>query len=150
METTMAGREYWQDVLRVGGATALPRWTRTPMAGVGTHGVEVPDDVVAGLDRLAGELGVPLDALVLAAHATVLSALSGEADVVTGVVTGGQTLPCRLSTAPATWRQLVHETAQVRALLVEHGDVPIDELGGSWASLDRRSRQCSQSAGRRN
>jgi amino acid adenylation domain-containing protein len=128
METTMAGREYWQDVLRVGGATALPRWTRTPVMGVGTHGVEVPDDVVAGLDRLAGELGVPLDALVLAAHATVLSALSGEADVVTGVVTGGQTLPCRLGTAPATWRELVHETAQVRALLVEHGDVAIDEL----------------------
>jgi non-ribosomal peptide synthetase component F len=128
METTAAGREYWQDVLRVGGATALPRWTRTPVAGVGTHGVEVPDDVVAGLDRLAGELGVPLEALVLAAHATVLSALSGEADVVTGVVTDGQTLPCRLGTAPATWRELVHETAQVRALLVEHGGVAIDEL----------------------
>ena len=71
---------------------------------------------------------MPLDALVLAAHATVLSALSGEADVVTGAVTGGQTLPCRLGTAPATWRELVHETAQVRALLVEHGDVAIDEL----------------------
>ena len=48
METTMAGREYWQDVLRVGGATALPRWTRTPVMGVGTHGVEVPDDVRGG------------------------------------------------------------------------------------------------------
>ncbi len=128
---TTAGREYWTAVLRAGGATTLPRWTATPAAGpatVDSHEIPVPGDLVAGLARRADELGVPPAALVLAAHARVLAALTGETEVVTGLTTTGRTLPCRLATAAATWRQLVRGAAQVQADLAEHRDVAVEEL----------------------
>jgi membrane-associated protease RseP (regulator of RpoE activity) len=41
---------------------------------------------VVGLRRLAEELAVPLRSVLLAAHAKVLAALSGEREVTTGYV----------------------------------------------------------------
>ena len=44
--------------------------------------------------------------MLLAAHAKVLAALSGEREVVTGyvAVAGSPPLPCRLTTEPEPWR----------------------------------------------
>ena len=62
----------------------------------------IPDELATPLRRLAHELGVPLSSVLLAAHAKVLAALSGERDVTTGYVpvNGGRPLPCRLTTEP--------------------------------------------------
>jgi amino acid adenylation domain-containing protein len=128
METTTVGREYWRDVLVAGGATAVPRWASAPAPGVGEQELAVPDDVVAGLSQLAAELGVPVGATVLAAHAAVLAALSGETDVVAGLVAGGRVLPCRLTTGPETWRDLVRGVARVQAQVAEHGSVEVEDL----------------------
>ena len=83
-----AGREFWRGVLLAGGFTAIPRWTLDPVPGVGEHEATIPDDLVAALRRLADELAVPLSSVLLAAHAKVLAALSGEREVATGYVTG--------------------------------------------------------------
>ncbi|MCO1657715.1 non-ribosomal peptide synthetase [Pseudonocardia humida] len=130
MEKTTVDREFWRDVLRAGGATALPRWTSTPTAGAAAHEAAVPADVVAGLHRLADELDVPVGALLVAAHAKVLTALAGETEVVTGypAAAGGPALPCGLTTAPGTWRELVREVAGVVARLRVHAGVDVDEL----------------------
>lgn len=82
-----ADREYWRAVLLAGGFTAIPRWTLDPVTGVGEHEATIPDGVVAALGRLAKGLVVPLDSVLLAAHAKVLAALSGEREVATGFVT---------------------------------------------------------------
>src|SRR5450755_1772276 len=125
-----AGREFWRGVLVAGGFTAIPRWTLDPVAGVVEHEATVPDDLVAALGRLADELAVPLGSVLLAAHATVLAALSGERGVVTGYVAvrGGQPLPCRLTIEPDSWRTVLLDTHRVESELLSHKDFPVDEL----------------------
>ncbi|MEU9319725.1 amino acid adenylation domain-containing protein [Streptomyces sp. NPDC048295] len=125
-----ADREFWRDVLVAGGFTEIPRWTLDPVQGVGEHEVPVPDDVVAALERLAEELAVPLGSVLLAAHAKVLAALSGEHEVATGYAgtEGGRPLPCRLTTEPGSWRTLLLDAHRVASDLLSHKDFPVDEL----------------------
>ncbi|NXY97490.1 amino acid adenylation domain-containing protein [Streptomyces sp. BR123] len=124
------GRDFWHRVLLSGGSTTLPRWTHAPAAGVATHEEPVPEEVAAGLRRRASELAVPLTTLLLAAHARVLAALSGEREVTAGYVAapGDPVLPCRLDTAPESWRGLVAEVHGVESALREHGGYPVEAL----------------------
>ena len=64
------------------------------MTGVAEHEATIPDDLVAALRRLADELAVPLSSVLLAAHAKVLAALSGEREVATGYVAGAAAARC--------------------------------------------------------
>ena len=84
---------------------------------------------MAASRRLADELDVPLSSVLLAAHAKVLSALSGERHVVTGYVSWDRPpLPCRLTTEAESWRELLLDTHRVEAQLLSHADFPLDEL----------------------
>ncbi|MFD4997440.1 non-ribosomal peptide synthetase [Streptomyces buecherae] len=123
-------REYWRKVLTAGGFTAIPRWTPDPVTGVADQETEVPDDLATALRRRADELGVPPHTLLLAAHARVLAALSGERTVRTGYTTPrpGPALPCRLTTAPTTWRELVAEARGVEAELLTHQGCAVADL----------------------
>jgi amino acid adenylation domain-containing protein len=125
-----ASRAFWRGVLVAGGFTAIPRWTLHPVTGVAEHEATIPDDLVAALRRLADELAVPLSSVLLAAHAKVLAALSGECEVATGYVPaeGGQPLPCRLTTAPDSWRTLLLDTHRVESELLSYKDFPVDDL----------------------
>ena len=129
METpAKAGREYWRRVLAAGGSTAIPRWTLDPVPGVGECTVALPD---AGAMALRGPAGEPVSsgAVVLAAHAVVLAALSGERDVVTGYVAAGdRVLPCRLATEAGPWRSLVAEAARAEGELLRHAEVAVEDL----------------------
>ena len=82
-------------MLHAGGPTAIPRWTLRPGPGVAEHEAAIPGDLVAALRRLADELAVPLSSVLLAAHAKVLAALSGEHEVMTGYVAGAGASRCR-------------------------------------------------------
>jgi amino acid adenylation domain-containing protein len=126
-----AGREFWRGVLVAGGFTPIPRWTRDRAPGIGEHEARIPDDLVVALRRLTDELGVTPGSALLAVHAKVLAALSGEGDVVTGYVpaTGVEPLPCRLSTAPDSWRKLLWETGRVESELRAHQHFPVHVLG---------------------
>ncbi|MFD7944896.1 amino acid adenylation domain-containing protein, partial [Streptomyces sp. NPDC059744] len=125
-----ADREFWRTVLLAGGSAAVPRWTLDPVPGVGEHEAAVPDDAVAALGRLAKDLAVPLDSVLLAAHTKVLAALSGEPEVATGYVTveGGRPLPCRLTTDPGSWRTLLLDAHRAASDLLLHKDFPVDDL----------------------
>ena len=102
-------REFWRGVLVAGGFTAIPRWSRDPVAGIAVQEAKIPDDLAARLRRLAEELVVSAGSVLLAAHAKVLAALSGEREVATGYVCQkcGQPLLCRLTTEPSSWRGLL-------------------------------------------
>ena len=90
----------------------------------------VPDDVADTARGLVRQLSVPVSALLLAAHAKVLAALSGEQEVVTGYAAGvrGEPLPCRLTVAPGTWRALVSTAQHAEAELLAHREFPVDDL----------------------
>ena len=123
-------REYWQKLLAAEAFTAIPRWAVKPAVGVAEHEEAIADDLAEKLRRLADEMSVSLDSVLLAAHAKVLSALSGEKDVLTGyvAVAGGQPLPCQLSTKPESWRSLLVDAQRVEQELLRHKQFPVDEL----------------------
>ena len=125
-----AGRDFWRDVLLSTGVTAIPRWSTDPVPGVGEHEATIPDDLVAALRRLSDQLEVPLSSVLLAAHAKVLTALSGERQVATGYVAveDGQPLPCLLTSEPDSWRALLLETRRAESELMTHRDFPVDDL----------------------
>ncbi|AWZ08029.1 MULTISPECIES: non-ribosomal peptide synthetase [unclassified Streptomyces] len=124
-------REFWHGVLAAGsGFTPLPRWTRVPVAGVAEYETPVPAIQATALRRLAEDLAVPLDCVLLTAHAKVLAALSGEQEVTTGYVAavGGRPLPCRLTTGPGSWRTLLQHTRHALAQVLAHQDFPVEDL----------------------
>src|SRR5947209_11100033 len=82
------GRKFWRGVLLAGGFTAIPRWTLDPVPGLGEHEAAIPGDLLAALGPIAEEMAVPFRSVLLAAHAKVLAALSGEPEVAAGYVTG--------------------------------------------------------------
>jgi amino acid adenylation domain-containing protein len=116
-------------VLDAGGRTVVPRWTLEPVPGEAEVRVELPAGLDARVRRLAGRVGVPRSAVLLAAHAKVLAALSGEADVSTGfLVAHRRALPCAVSTAPESWSDLLREAWRAEAGLRAHGDFPLEDL----------------------
>src|SRR5260370_29471587 len=123
------GREFWRGVLLGGGFTAVRQWTLDPVAGVGEHKARMPDELVAALRRLANDLAVPLSSVLLAAHAKVLGALSGEHEVCTGyAVEGCSPLLLRMTTEPHSWRAMLLETNRAESELLSHRGFPVDDL----------------------
>ncbi|MDH3680552.1 MAG: amino acid adenylation domain-containing protein [Acidimicrobiia bacterium] len=139
---TQADGDYWRGVLLAGGFTASPRWTLDPVVGVDEHEETIADELVAGMRRLADELGVASTSVLLAAHAKVLAALSGEKQVVTGYVAanGSRPLPCRLTTEPDSWRELLLDAHRVASELQSHKKFPVEdprqELGVAGPSFE--------------
>ncbi|MEU9235551.1 non-ribosomal peptide synthetase [Streptomyces subrutilus] len=124
-------REFWHGVLAAGsGFAPLPRWTRVPVAVVAAYETPLPAGHAAALRRLADDVEVPLDCVLLAAHTKVLTALSGEQDVTTGYVTaaGHRPLPCGLTAGPGSWRSLLLRTRRALTDLLAHQDFPVDDL----------------------
>ncbi len=135
---TDAGREFWRGVLMTGGFTDIPRWTDSPGTGINEHEASISADLEAALRRLAAELAVPPSALLLAAHAKVLSALSGEQEVTTGYVPaqGYPPMKCPLRTGAASWRELVADALKIQSRLLAHKDFPIDDLRRELGSTE--------------
>ncbi|WP_448619634.1 non-ribosomal peptide synthetase [Geodermatophilus sp. URMC 65] len=130
--TTDAHRTFWREQLLAGGSTALPRWAPDPVPGTAEVEVPLSDATVVALRRLADRLAVPLGSVLLAAHARVLAALTGEADVVTGYVAGdgGTPLPCRVRVDVGSWRTLVRAAASTEAGLLAHRHADLSALRG--------------------
>ncbi|MFD4244254.1 amino acid adenylation domain-containing protein [Streptomyces sp. NPDC058525] len=124
-------REFWHGILAAGsGSAPLPRWTRVPVAGVAEYETPVPAGRLTAMRRVADDLEVPLEYVLLTAHAKVLAALSGEQEVTTGYVAaaGVRPLPCRLTTGPGSWRSLLLHTREALARLRAHQDFPVEDL----------------------
>jgi amino acid adenylation domain-containing protein len=122
-------REFWRGVLLAGGFTALPRWIRNPVAGVGEHETRIPNELAAALRRLADQFAMPLSSVLLTAHAKVLGALSGESAVCTGYAfEPGSPLPIRMTLGPRSWRELLLDASRVEAELLAHRHFSIDDL----------------------
>ncbi|MBT2454427.1 amino acid adenylation domain-containing protein [Streptomyces sp. ISL-86] len=87
-----------------------------------THDVAVPAETAAGLYRTAADLGVPLAALLGAAHARVLATVAAVRELRTGLADGRATRELRLTVAPSTWAELASATAAALAdaTLPEH------------------------------
>src|SRR5262249_52052078 len=114
-------RTFWADNLRDSTITLLPRRTSPSRPLDGRRGLKEAHrviEVAEGLKLLARSAAVPLKSVLLAAHLRVLSFLSGQLDVITGLVSnsrpeenGGErvlglflnTLPFRLKLSGGSW-----------------------------------------------
>jgi amino acid adenylation domain-containing protein len=134
---------YWEKKLEDCRIVQLPRWTsskaetavqsngnslstgKTANARVRFREVKIEREVSDKLKDLARATATPLKSVLLAAHLKVMSLLTGETDVLTGVTgngrleeTGGErvvglflnTLPFRLHLTNGTWSALVQAT----------------------------------------
>ncbi|GAA2708857.1 hypothetical protein GCM10010315_06010 [Streptomyces luteosporeus] len=136
------GENHWREVLTAGGFTALPRWTRTPGATAdepsAEHRTRAPGALAELAARTAGELGVSVGAVLLAAHVKVLAALTGDRDVVTGCLREGWSapLPCRVTAEDGTWRELVARAVGAEAATERHHGHPLDALRAELRRTD--------------
>ncbi|MCS0636861.1 amino acid adenylation domain-containing protein [Streptomyces sp. LP05-1] len=125
--------------------TVLPRWTRAPRPGTAEHIEPLPAGLVVALRQAADGLGVPLASVLLAAHAKVLAALTGEGEVTTGLPAGrdGRPRPCRVALPAGSWLELVREAHRAAAperpavhREAARGDTAGDADPWSWSSPD--------------
>jgi len=121
---------YWRSVLAAGGATAIPRWATGTDRSLRTRIQPIPIGLAEQVEKLAAELSVTVSQLVLAAHARVLAALSGEPDVVAGYVPapGAAPLPLLLGTGLFESRAaLIRGVADAESELMRHQEYPVAE-----------------------
>ncbi|WP_280253133.1 non-ribosomal peptide synthetase [Nocardia abscessus] len=124
-----AAREYWLTALDGAEPTALTALgVHQPVgAGVPQARALVPRRLAERVSAFAARHQVPEKSVYLAAHCLALRALTGRADVTTGVVSHGRpdragaervaglflnTLPIRLDSTATTWRAAVEQIAR--------------------------------------
>ncbi|MEH1860172.1 MAG: amino acid adenylation domain-containing protein [Nostoc sp.] len=140
---------YWRQKLYNSTVTTLPRWwlncdqVSNISRSISVHNIELSLNVSLALKQLAQIARVPLKSILLAAHLRVLSLLSSQTDVVTGLVSNGRleevdgerilglflnTLPFRLQLSGGTWLDLVQRTFDTERELLPHRRYPLAEL----------------------
>ncbi|MFD2169210.1 amino acid adenylation domain-containing protein [Tumebacillus lipolyticus] len=147
---------FWERELHDVLTTRIPRWTgpNATFASDKEDRVIVPisQEVSEGLLSLSRSLSVPLKDVVLAAHLKVVSLLSGQDDVVTGIVSGGRpeeedgekvlgamvnTMPFRLHLAGSTWEELVRQTFEKERESLPHRRYPLVDLQRQFSGGQR-------------
>jgi amino acid adenylation domain-containing protein len=141
--------DYWDRKLSDGETARLPRWGETERAAdaemprVRFRTVEIEPEVSEGLNALARRAGVPIKSVLLTAHMKVLSLATGQADVLTGLVSNGRmeeaggeqvvglflnTLPFRQKLEPGTWHELARSTFENEWELLPYRRYPMAAL----------------------
>jgi amino acid adenylation domain-containing protein len=140
-------RNYWTTTLAGAKASRLARRPFTQSDAdareVMRVEVQVSAEVSDGLKRLAQSLEVPLKSVLLASHTKVLSLLTGQSDVLTGLLINGRpekadgeqilgaflnTVPLRMELSGATWADLAHRAYAAENELLPFRRYPIQEL----------------------
>ncbi len=140
-------RRYWLEKLAGSSITSLPRLpqaSQSRSAGdVELRSIAISGAQFTGLKELARLANAPLKSTLLAAHLRVLALLSGQADVMTGLVSNGRpeeddgervlglflnTLPFRQQLKGGTFIDLVRETFALEREMLEHRRYPVAEL----------------------
>lgn len=140
-------RGFWNQKLNDMEIAPLPSWpshldtANQPQA----HELDVPISVelLSELQRLAELAGVSLKSVLLAAHLRVLSLLTGQDDVITGLVSHGRpeaaggeriiglflnTLPLRLKLRGGAWVDLIRETFAAEAETMPFRRYPLAQI----------------------
>ncbi len=140
--------DFWTHKLQDFAPCRLPRWNRTEPGGpfleqVRGPEVQVGEEILTGLRRLAGKTGVPLKTVLLAAHQRVMGLLYGQSDVTTGLLCNGRpeqidgeklvglflnAVPLRQQLDGGTWLELVRQTFAAEQEIVPHRRFPLAEI----------------------
>ncbi|MEV0623398.1 amino acid adenylation domain-containing protein [Nonomuraea sp. NPDC050404] len=138
--------EHWRRVVAGAPSTRLPVLPGHPTSAdvvSDRHVIEFERPLFDGLTATADRLRVPLRTLLLSAHLRVLALLTGEAEVMTGVVMHGRpeiesgaeiaglflnTVPVRVRTDRRRWSDLVGAVDEALVRLMPHRRYPLFEI----------------------
>jgi len=139
-------RDYWNRMLADAAATHIVHRKTAPLADdleVRRLAVPISKEGSERLKQAARKAGVSLKSLLLAAHMKVVSALSGQAEVFTGLLINGRpeikdgeqvigaflnTVPFRMRLQRDTWADLARHAQDVETELLPFRRYPIQEL----------------------
>ena len=140
-------REYWKQKLSDRAIATLPHWPRIPGAvddpQVDVQVVPIPAEVSTALERIAKMAGVSLKSVLLAAHFRVLCLLTGQTDLITGMVSSGRpeapggeqiiglflnTLPLRLKLRGGAWIDLARDVSAAEAEAMPFRRYPLAQI----------------------
>ncbi|HEX7314775.1 MAG TPA: amino acid adenylation domain-containing protein [Pyrinomonadaceae bacterium] len=140
-------RKFWAEKLEDCNPIRLPRWPSAERererASFRVLPVNVPTEVSEGLKRLARAAAVPIKSVLLAAHLKVLGVVSGQQDILTGLVCNGRPeavgadvvrglflnmLPLRVRLAGGSWKELAQQTFDAERELYPYRRYPLAEL----------------------
>ena len=139
-------RNHWKRKLADATASHLVRRRTTPPAGgLEVRRIDVPisQENSERLKAAAREAGVPLKALLLAAHMKVVSTLSSQREAFTGLLINGRpeitdgeqligaflnTVPLRMDMESGTWAEMARRAQDAETELLPFRRYPIQEL----------------------
>ena len=144
-------KAFWDRMLSDRTVTQLPRWP-APLRQTGAQQDHklyflLEPELVSGLRRLAETAGVTLKSVVVAAHHKVMSLMSGERDLLTGLVFNGRpeesggtdvrglflnTLPFRLRVGDGSWVDLARAAFEAEVEILPHRRYPLGALQKQW------------------
>ncbi|NRA27872.1 MAG: amino acid adenylation domain-containing protein [Opitutales bacterium] len=143
-----ASQEFWTQQLEDAQHLPLPVWPEHRRDDVQTHAASaVIHSWKAGelqrLEHLARTHQAPLQTLLLALHAKVMSVTSNQRDVLTGLIANGRpetedgdkilglflnTAPFRINVGHTTWSKLIQSCLQTEEALLPHRRFPLAEI----------------------
>ena len=150
-------QQFWMTKLENCAPVPLPRWEPSQDDGEQKGGfirLALSAHLLSDLSELARKTGVSLKAIFMAAHIKVLSLLTGQADVLTGMSCHGRpelldgekvrgnflnTVAYRIRLADETWAQLIKRTFTEETELLPYQRYPFALLQkklGQQASID--------------
>ena len=144
-------QQYWAEQLRDGTPARLPYVAQRAVPSNGQR-VEklqlyLDDEVYEGLRRVARTLAVPLKTVAFTAHLKVMSMLSGQTDLLTGITTNGRpeesggtqvrgnflnTVPFRFQFTEGTWAETIRRVFDGEWAMLPHRRYPLGALQKSW------------------
>ncbi|MCX5193513.1 amino acid adenylation domain-containing protein [Streptomyces sp. NBC_00249] len=147
-------RTFWAQLLEDSTFTELPRTRQAGEADlfpVVFHEAEFPRGLSDRIVALANQLSVPVKNVLMAAHAKVLSLVSGDRDVMTGYEHSGRpeaedatraiglflnTVPFRVRTAEGSWEDLIRQVYRSETELLPARRYPMAQMKNDLGTQD--------------
>ncbi|HEU5381840.1 MAG TPA: amino acid adenylation domain-containing protein, partial [Ktedonobacteraceae bacterium] len=146
-----ACHRYWEGIVGDYERLALPTWSSSDASAgrprYNKIAFPVPLDVSQGLQRLARSLNVSLKHVLLAVHVRVLNLLSGQSDIVTGMLSHGRpevvdgervaglflnVVPLRLQIPHGSWQELIQHIFATECAMLPFRRYPLAEMQRRW------------------
>jgi microcystin synthetase protein McyA len=151
--TSEKARDFWAEKLSGFKRIEIPKRAESSSqiegSRIGLIYTPIPDQVAVGLRQLAAATAVPFKSVLLAAYMKVLSIISGQSDVLAGLVINGRpegpdgdrvlglffnVVPFRLDLSQDTWGDLVRATFDAEQEMFAYRRYPLaaiqNSLGG--------------------
>jgi amino acid adenylation domain-containing protein len=144
---SVENRNFWERQLSDCQPTKISRWPSSyksaTISRIRRQRIRIPAGVFEGLQNLAHKAAVPLKSVLLAAHLKVMSLISGQTDVLTGLATNGRpekidgeqvrglflnTVPFRFKLSPGAWLGLAQSAFEAERELLPFRRYPLAAL----------------------